>query len=79
LALSLVRNHRLEASTIWELKAAELKKSNVLQLCRSDETFADLGGLESLKSFCLRALRPKAADTPKARGIVLLGPPEAGS
>ena len=78
LALSLVRNRRLEANTIWELKEAELKKSNLLQLYRGGETFANLGGLESLKSFTLRALRPKAAGTPMARGIVLLGPPGTG-
>jgi len=77
-ALSLVRHQRLEAGTIWQLKAAELKKSNLLTLYRGGETFADLGGLDSLKSFCLRALRPKPADKPKARGIVLVGPPGTG-
>jgi len=77
-ALSLVRHRRLEADTIWQLKAAELKKSNLLQLHRGGESFADLGGLEALKDFCLRALRPKEASKPKARGIVLLGPPGTG-
>jgi hypothetical protein len=77
-SLSLVRHRRLEAGTIWQLKAAELKKSNLLTLHRGGETFADLGGLDALKGFCLRALRPKAADKPKARGIVLVGPPGTG-
>ncbi len=77
-SLGLVRHRRLEASAIWQLKAAELKKSNLLTLYRGQESFADLGGLESLKSFCLRALRPKPADKPRARGIVLLGPPGTG-
>ena len=77
-ALGLVKHHRLEASTIWQLKAAELKKSNLLTLYRGEESFAGLGGLEALKSFCRRALRPKPADKPKARGIVLLGPPGTG-
>jgi SpoVK/Ycf46/Vps4 family AAA+-type ATPase len=76
--LGLVRHRRLEASTIWQLKAAELKKSNLLTLYRGEETFAGLGGLESLKGFCLRALRPKSPDKPRARGIVLLGPPGTG-
>lgn len=49
-----------------------------MTLQRGGETFADLGGLESLKSFCRRALEPKPADRPKARGVVLLGPPGTG-
>jgi hypothetical protein len=77
-SLGLVRHRRLEASTIWQLKAAELKKSNLLTLYRGSETFAGLGGLDALKSFCLRALRPKPADKPKARGILLVGPPGVG-
>ena len=77
-SLGLVRHQRLEASTIWQLKAAELKKSNLLTLYRGEESFADLGGLENLKGFCLRVLRPKPADKPKARGILLIGPPGTG-
>lgn len=77
-SLGLVRHRRLEAATIWQLKAAELKKSNLLKLYRGDETFAALGGLEALKGFCLRALRPKPPEKPKPRGIVLLGPPGTG-
>jgi hypothetical protein len=77
-SLGLVRHQRLEASTIWQLKAAELKKSNLLALYRGGESFASLGGLEALKGFCLRALRPKSPNKPKARGILLVGPPGTG-
>ena len=77
-SLSLVRHRRVEASTIWSLKADELKKSGLLQLHRGGETFADLGGLDALKGFCVRALRAKDMAKPKARGIVLLGPPGTG-
>jgi hypothetical protein len=76
-SLSLVRHRRLESSTIWRLKGETLKKSGLLSLHRGGERFADLGGLEALKRFCLRALRLKETG-PKARGIVLLGPPGTG-
>lgn len=77
-SLGLVRHRHLEAGTIWQLKAAELKKSGLLTLHRGGETFAALGGLEALKDFCLRALRPKPVDKPRARGILLVGPPGTG-
>ena len=77
-SLSLVQHRRLEANTIWQLKGETLKKSGLLALYRGGETFSDLGGLDVLKRFCLRALRPKPPEQPKARGIVLLGPPGTG-
>ena len=51
--------------SLWELKTGMLKKSGLLTLHRGGETFADLGGLEALKSFCSRALRPGG---PRASG-----------
>ena len=60
LRLSLVRHGRLAAEPLWELKAGALKKSGLLTLHRGGETFAGLGGLEALKGFCTRALRPAA-------------------
>ena len=57
-SLSLVRHGRLAPDVLWELKAQTLKKSGLLTLHRGGETFADLGGLEALKAFCTRALRP---------------------
>ena len=60
MALSLVRHGRLDPGVMWELKAQALKKSGLLTLHRGGETFAELGGLETLKRFCTRALRPTA-------------------
>jgi hypothetical protein len=77
-SLSLVRHGRLAANVLWEIKAGMLKKSGLLTLHRGDETFADLGGLESLKSFCTRALRPGRPSGVRARGVLLLGPPGSG-
>jgi hypothetical protein len=78
-ALSLVRHGRIASEPLWELKAGALKKSGLLTLHRGGETFAGLGGLEALKSFCSRALRPGGGPgRPKARGILLLGVPGTG-
>ena len=79
-SLSLVRHGRVEPSAIWELKSQTLTKSGLLSLHRGSERFADLGGLESLKAFCLRALRPRAggAQGPRPRGVLLLGVPGTG-
>jgi SpoVK/Ycf46/Vps4 family AAA+-type ATPase len=57
-----------------------LKKSGLLQLHRGGERFSDLGGLEALKEFCRKALRPRSQHNPVARprGILLLSPPGCG-
>ena len=79
-SLSLVRHGRVEPSSIWELKSQTLTKSGLLSLHRGTESFADLGGLESLKAFCLRAMRPQngSAKALKPRGVLLLGVPGTG-
>jgi hypothetical protein len=77
-ALSLVRHGRLAAEVLWELKGGMLRKSGLLTLHRGGETFDDLGGLEALKAFCSRALRPGRSGGVTARGILLLGPPGSG-
>ena len=79
-SLSLVRKGRIDAEAVWQLKGQMLKKSGLLELHRGGERFGDLGGLEAVKSFCLRALarepgRPAAA---KPRGVMLLGLPGSG-
>ena len=78
LSLSLVRHDRVTPDVLWELKAQTLKKSGLLTLHRGGESFADLGGLEALKSFCTRALRPGRRADARARGVLLLGPPGSG-
>jgi hypothetical protein len=79
-SLSIARHGRLSSDVIWELKVQMLKKSGLLQLYRGGERFSDLGGLEALKSFCLRALSPRSDRNPLARprGILLLSPPGCG-
>jgi hypothetical protein len=75
-SLSLVRHGRIEPSVIWELKAGMLKKAGMLALHRGQERFNDLGGLESLKRFCKRALASNGRAKP--RGVLLLGVPGTG-
>jgi hypothetical protein len=77
-ALALIRHGRLAPDVMWELKAQALKKSGLLTLHRGGETFADLGGLEAMKSFCTRAMRPGGARRARPRGILLLGVPGTG-
>jgi SpoVK/Ycf46/Vps4 family AAA+-type ATPase len=51
---------------------ADLKKSGLLEMYRGGETFADLGGLDNLKRFCVQALRSSSRRA-RARGVLLLG------
>ncbi|MGB7160771.1 MAG: AAA family ATPase [Tepidisphaeraceae bacterium] len=76
-SLSIVREGRLAPATIWELKSSALKKGGLLGLHRGGETFANLGGLEALKGFCLKALA-RANSRARARGVLLLGVPGTG-
>jgi hypothetical protein len=77
-SLSLVRYGRLAPSVLWEIKSGTLKKSGLLTLHRGGEMFVDLGGLDALKTFCSRALRPGRPAGVRARGVLLLGPPGSG-
>jgi hypothetical protein len=81
-SLSLVRHGTLEPETMWELKSQQLKKSGLVSLHRGTENFQQLGGLENLKAFCLRAMRrrgeSKTSSAPKPRGVLLLSPPGCG-
>lgn len=75
-SLAIVRNRKLNPGAVWELKSGMLKKSGLLQLHRGNERFADLGGLDALKTYCLRALEPGRPVVPK--GVMLVGVPGSG-
>lgn len=79
-SLSLVRHGRVRPDVLWEQKSQMLRKSGLLSLHRGTENFADLGGLDALKSFCLRALRRQGERNPllRPRGVLLLSPPGCG-
>jgi hypothetical protein len=73
-----VRHKRIAPEVLWEPTAQALKKSGLLTLHRGGETFADLGGLEAVKSFCTRAQRPGRRSDVRARGALLPGTPGTG-
>jgi hypothetical protein len=75
-ALSLTRHNAIRPDAVWELKAQTLRKNNLLTLHRGDERFDTLGGLDNLKDFCRRALRPSTSV--RARGVLLVGVPGSG-
>ena len=79
-SLSIVRHGSIQPDTIWELKSQTLKKNGLVQLYRGGERFDGLGGLQSLKSFCLRAMRHQGHRDPlrRPRGVLLLGVPGTG-
>jgi hypothetical protein len=79
-SLSLVREGRLTAQTLWEQKSQMLKKSGTLQLYRGGDDFSRLGGLSALKAFTKRALLQPNRDNPlkRPRGVMLLSPPGCG-
>lgn len=79
-ALSLVRDSRLTAETLWQQKSQMLTKAGTLQLYRGDADFSSLGGLASLKAFTRRALLQPRRGTRLARprGVMLLSPPGCG-
>jgi hypothetical protein len=79
-SLALVRHGKLEPETLWELKSQQLKKSGLVSLHRGTESFDQLGGLENLKAFCLRAMRRQSegAVSNRPRGVLLLSPPGCG-
>ena len=79
-SLSLVRHSRIMPEVVWDLKSQMLKKSGLVSLHRGTETFADLGGLSALKSFCGRLLRKDARQNSSLRpkGVALVSPPGCG-
>src|SRR6185369_16181942 len=79
-SLSLIRQGKIAAPVLWELKTQLLKKSGLLSLHRGTETFADLGGLEAIKAFCQKSLRRQESlsSASRPRGILLLSPPGSG-
>lgn len=63
---------------IQHYRAELIGASGVVSLYQGTDTFADIGGLEALKSFCLKALRRRQNAKARPRGLLLLGVPGTG-
>lgn len=79
-ALSLVRDNRLTAETLWQQKSQMLTKAGTLNLYRGNADFGALGGLSSLQAFTRRALlhSNRSNKLTRPRGVMLLSPPGCG-
>ncbi len=73
LALSLVKKNSFDIKTILDQKSAQLKAGGVLEYGNFKERLSDLYGLDVMKTFVL-----KTVANPKARGILIWGPPGCG-
>jgi hypothetical protein len=80
MSLSLVRERRITAETLWDLKARALTKGGMLELHRGGNDFSQLGGLTAFKAFCKRALLRSARNDVRCRprGVLCLGIPGTG-
>ena len=78
-SLSVVRHGKLVSESVWDLKQQAIKKSGLLTIHRGNERFHDLGGMDALKTFCLRALGARQRGSlAKPHGVLLLGVPGTG-
>ncbi len=79
-SLSLVRQGRITAEAVWELKSGMLRKSGLMELHRGMSDFSSIGGLQALKAFCKRSLLQSGRSNHRSqpRGVLLLGVPGTG-
>jgi hypothetical protein len=77
-ALSIARHGTIRPDAVWDLKTQTLKKGGLLNLHRGNEGFATLGGLRSLKDFCLKATASRPDRSVRPKGVLLLGVPGTG-
>lgn len=79
-ALSIVRQERIVPEEIWNVKAQILRKAKGLSLWRGHDSFEDIGGMNSVKEFCLTSIQNSQTDNAlmQAKGVMLLGVPGAG-
>lgn len=77
MALSLVKAKTLDPQIIMKLKAQMVEKNEVLEFSQYAETFANLGGLEVIKTWTINRFQRRRSGLP-FRGIMILGVPGTG-
>lgn len=78
LALSIYSKESLDPKVIWDEKAEAVKKSGVLQLLNTNDTFASIAGLEGAKSLVKGLCTFNSRIGEHAKGILLTGCPGTG-
>lgn len=75
-SLSVFATGKVRVQEVLNQKIQCVKKKGFLELYHGTESFSSLGGLDGLKTFCKRLLRPHNPVVP--RGILLVGIPGCG-
>lgn len=75
-SLSIIRKGKIDAATVFNLKAQAIEKSGLATIWKGDETVDDLGGLAQIKKRLRMAGNVTGRWRPK--GIILVGQPGTG-
>lgn len=78
-ALSYVRAKKLDPAEVWSVKASELKKTGLLEICQNTTDFSQLGGGEGLKHYAKTVLAKKQTNVnARPKSLLFLGVPGGG-
>lgn len=78
-SLALRRKGNYSTDVIWEMKSEQIKRTGCLQVFRSDESLAELGGLDHLKTFATELLtHPQTDPNLMPKGLLITGIPGCG-
>lgn len=72
-SLSLVKEKKVDPNVISQFKSQTIEKSGFLSVLKPRKSFKDIVGYSVVKDFISRTI-----DNPKAKGIILVGPPGCG-
>ena len=73
LSLSLIKADEFDTTVLNSQKCQIIEKSGILEIEQPEITFDDVLGYENIRNFVMSTI-----DNPKAKGILMLGPPGCG-